>query len=81
MTKPIDFVRYLDLRKQVERRRRIYAIADWWALYLTKKYGGAGKARARCVQHQVSTAKRDSALRNHIWCQVNRRLKSDLDFQ
>lgn len=76
MQGPIDFVRVLNLKKRMERRRRIYAIADWWALYLVKKYGDVGQARARCVQHQVSTAKRDSALRNHIWSQVNKRLKT-----
>lgn len=75
MSAPFDFVRYLSLKERMERRRRINAIADWWALYLVKKYGDAGQARARCVQHQVSTAKRDSALKNHIWCQVNRRLQ------
>jgi hypothetical protein len=60
-----------------ERRRRIYAIADWWALYLTEKYGTARNARAHCVRRQVATARTGAALRNHIWGQVAQRLKSE----
>jgi hypothetical protein len=70
-----DFVRYLDLRKRVERRRRIYAIADRLTDRLLRKYGDAGRARIACVAQMVSTARREVPPRNHIWCQVNRRLK------
>lgn len=75
MSAPFDFVKYLDLRKRVERRRRINAIADRLTARLISKYGDAPHARIGCVKQLVSTCQRPVALRNHIWCQVNRRLK------
>ena len=70
-----DLLSHLNPAERMERRRRIYAIADWWALYLMKKYGLPRDARARCVKHQVATAKSGAGLRNHIWGQVAIRLK------
>lgn len=69
-----DLLRHLDPRERMERRRRINAIADWWALKLRQKYGSKGEALAACRKHQVATAKRGDALRNHIWALASRKL-------
>ena len=70
-----DILRHLDPAERMERRRRIYAIADWWALYLAKKYGGRGEALAACRRRQLATAKADASIRNHIWEMVYRSIK------
>lgn len=75
MPAPIDFVKYLDLRNRVERRRRVNAIADWWADYLMAKYGDRGNALAACRRRQVATSRAPAAQRNHIWGQVAKRLR------
>jgi hypothetical protein len=75
MTTLTAILRHFSPAERMERRRRINAIADWWALYLVKKYGLPRDARARCVKHQVSTAKGGAGLRNHIWGQVAQQLK------
>lgn len=64
------FLRHLDPRARVKRRRRIYAMADRWAAYLMEKYGDRGEALSRCREHLVATSKRDSGVRNYIWCKV-----------
>jgi len=63
----------------MERRRRINAIADWWTLKLRQKYGTRGEALAACRKHQVATAKRGDALRNHIWSDVAKLLKQNVE--
>ncbi len=68
-----DLMRHLSLQERIEHRRRIEAIADYWALKLWQKHGDG--AKARCIKHQISTTKNKADLRNHIWCKVNRRLK------
>lgn len=59
--------------KRIAARRRIEAIADYWALYLRSKHGEEAAYRCRC--HQVATTKNGAHLRNHIWCLVAHRLK------
>ncbi len=70
-----DLLNHLDPRERMERRRRIYAIADWWAEHLVEKYGDRGKALFACRLRQVATSRAPAALRNHIWRQVAQRLK------
>ena len=64
----------LDPRERMERRRRIEATAEWWALYLVNKYG-KNASRFRCRQLMALTSKTDAHLRNHIWARVYRNLK------
>ncbi len=71
-----DLLRHLDPAERMERRRRIYAITDWWAEYLVEKYGDRGHALAACRRRQVATSRAPAALRNRIWGQVAQILKS-----
>lgn len=70
-----DIMGHLDPETRAERRRRIYAMADWWALKLREKHGDGALYRCRC--HQVATAKDGAGLRNHIWGRVAERLKGE----
>ena len=60
---------------RVERRRRVYAMADRWADRLIEKYGSAPEALARCRRHQLSTTEQYSSVRNHLWSQIAKRVK------
>lgn len=70
-----NLLRHLSPTARMERRQRIHAMADRWAERLRAKHGE--KAAYRCRRHQVATAKVGGGLRNHIWCQVAHRLKSE----
>ncbi|GJL94313.1 MAG: hypothetical protein DHS20C05_07180 [Hyphococcus sp.] len=68
-----DILGSMDPRERMERRRRIEAIADWWALKLRQKHGD--EAEYRCRHHMVNTVKMGAGLRNHIWSRVYRQLR------
>ncbi len=68
-----EFLGAMHPRKRLERRRRIYAIADWWAVKLRHKHGEEALYRCRC--HQVTTAKNGAVLRNKLWSEVAKRLR------
>jgi len=70
-----DLIRHFDPATRVERRRRIYAIADWWAAYLIQKHGDKAHALVACRRLQLGTSRVPAWLRNHIWCKVAERLK------
>lgn len=74
MRRLTDILIHVPTPLRIKYRRRIEMIADWWALKLRSKHGEA--ARARCIQHQIATAKNGAELRNHIWSLVNRSLRS-----
>lgn len=68
-------LRHLSPMHRVERRRRIYALADRWTDRLIDKYGRPPEALARCRRHQLSTTEHNAPFRNHLWSQIAKRLK------
>lgn len=61
---------------RLQRRRRIYAMADRQAALLLDKYGDREMALAACRRRQLATTAAPAALRNHVWGRVAQILKA-----